>query len=252
MAANFDRVAHEYDTTRGGAERGGRYAAELEPLLPAAGRLLDLGVGTGLVAAGLLQRGFHVIGADISHLMLQRAATRTRLLVRADAALLPFADASFDAVYSVWLLHLVPDVGAVLREVARVLRPGGRYLVMPSGDIAHDPIADLVAAMGRRLNPDRPPDADEGLPHAAGRNGLVHCGMRVSGPSEFVLNPHEEARLIESRSYSSLWSASEQQWRDIVEPTIRALRELPDTPQQVRRRHRIHVLEREAGEIEGG
>jgi len=249
---NFDRVAGEYDSTRGGEVRGRRYAAELEPLLPPDGRVLDLGVGTGLVAAGLLERGRDVIGADISEQMLRRAATRMRHLVRADAAHLPFPGGVFDAAYSVWLLHLVGSVGAVLGEVARVLRPGGRYLVLPSGDIAHDPIAELLREMNRRLDPDRPREADEQLPEAALRQGLVHRAMHVSEPSEFPLNPHEEARLIELRSYSSLWPATDQQWREIVEPTVRALRELPDEQILVRRRHRVHVLEREARQVEDG
>ena len=67
---------------------------------------------------------------------------------------LPFADGSFDQAYSVWVLHVVGDVAAVLREVGRVLRPGGRYVVVPAiGDNPSDPIGAAIRTMQRGLDP---------------------------------------------------------------------------------------------------
>ena len=99
-------------------------------------RVLDLGCGPGISAFSMLDRvpDLAITGLDVSWTMLrfarhfQRREPRgARLtLVRADARRLPFADASFDAVTGHSFLYLLPEPGAVLAEVVRVLRPGGR------------------------------------------------------------------------------------------------------------------------------
>ena len=91
-------------------------------------RVLDVATGTGLVAAELIrQRGCTVVGLDQSPEML--AVARERLpdveLVEASAEGLPFADDSFDALTFTYLLRYVDDPAATLRELARVVRPGG-------------------------------------------------------------------------------------------------------------------------------
>jgi demethylmenaquinone methyltransferase / 2-methoxy-6-polyprenyl-1,4-benzoquinol methylase len=97
--------------------------------LPAdGGTVLDVATGTGLVAKRLLDRGFHVTGIDQSPEML--AAARLRFgpgveLVEASATELPFADGSFDHLTFTYLLRYVDDPGSTLRELARVVRPGG-------------------------------------------------------------------------------------------------------------------------------
>ena len=72
----FDRIAGSYDATRGGMERGRSVGAVLAELLPADGPLREVGVGTGLVAAGLAERGRAPVGVDLSRPMLAVAATR--------------------------------------------------------------------------------------------------------------------------------------------------------------------------------
>jgi arsenite methyltransferase len=101
--------------------------------------VLDLGSGPGLdafLAARRVGPTGQVIGVDMTPAMLQRArATAAKLGAshvdfregRLEA--LPVADASVDAVTSNCVINLVPDKGAVFREVARVLRPGGRIVV---------------------------------------------------------------------------------------------------------------------------
>jgi demethylmenaquinone methyltransferase / 2-methoxy-6-polyprenyl-1,4-benzoquinol methylase len=97
--------------------------------------VLDVACGTASVALELVQRhGCTVVGVDQSPDML--AAGRRRVaaaglddrisLIEARAEALPFADASFDALTFTYLLRYVDDVGATLRELARVVRPGGR------------------------------------------------------------------------------------------------------------------------------
>lgn len=105
-------------------------------IAPAAGEhILDVATGTGMVAAELLARApCTVVGLDQSAEMLARARARFDAgpdsgrvqLVAGQAEILPFADATFDALTFTYLLRYVDDPPATLRELARVLKPGGR------------------------------------------------------------------------------------------------------------------------------
>jgi demethylmenaquinone methyltransferase/2-methoxy-6-polyprenyl-1,4-benzoquinol methylase len=92
-------------------------------------RVLDVATGTGAVALELVRRkGCSVVGVDQSPEMLAEAARRTAgsvELVEASAESLPFADGAFAALTFTYLLRYVDDPQAVLRELARVVRPGG-------------------------------------------------------------------------------------------------------------------------------
>lgn len=99
-------------------------------------RVLDVATGTGMVAAALVRRyGCRIVGLDQSPEMLAEAAARLRRspdlaarieLVRGGAESLPFADRDFDHLTFTYLLRYVEDPAATLRELARVVRPGGR------------------------------------------------------------------------------------------------------------------------------
>ncbi len=96
-------------------------------------RILDLGCGTGQLAARIRHGlpGARVTGCDFSAGMLRRAAARagTGAWVQADASRLPFADGAFDAITSTEAFHWFPDQPTALRECYRVLAPGGRLIV---------------------------------------------------------------------------------------------------------------------------
>jgi len=108
---------------------------------PAAGdRVLDVATGTGMVAAELRRRAdCSVVGVDQSAEMLAAARARfagerTRVeLVEGQAEELPFTDESFDALTFTYLLRYVEDPPATLRELARVVRPGGRVASLEFG-----------------------------------------------------------------------------------------------------------------------
>jgi demethylmenaquinone methyltransferase/2-methoxy-6-polyprenyl-1,4-benzoquinol methylase len=100
------------------------------------GEVLDVATGTGLVAKVLLERGFRVTGVDQSPEMLALARERfgDRVeLVEASADELPFAERSFDHLTFTYLLRYVDDPAATLRELARVVRPGGTVAMLEFG-----------------------------------------------------------------------------------------------------------------------
>jgi len=107
---------------------------ELDKLKPA--RVLDIGCGTGKLARRLAQRGSSVVGLDLCEPMVRQArgklngdGSRVRLAV-GDSEHLPFAAGSFDAVTCSNSFHHYPNQTAVIREMFRVLQPGGHLLVL--------------------------------------------------------------------------------------------------------------------------
>ncbi len=136
--STFDPLARYYDLTRtldpGAARSALRY---LTTRLPPARfpRALEIGVGTGRFAFPFARAGYRVVGVDVSRRMLAqwqgraRAAPRVSCAAcRADARALPFPAGSFDLVYWVHVLHLIPQWRAVLDEALRVVRPRGFLL----------------------------------------------------------------------------------------------------------------------------
>ena len=94
------------------------------------GDVLEIGCGTGLILERTAKVARRAIGIDLSSGMARFSATRKGLTVaQASATDLPFADGSFDVVYSFKVLPHVPDLGAAIAEIRRVLRPGGRAFV---------------------------------------------------------------------------------------------------------------------------
>jgi demethylmenaquinone methyltransferase/2-methoxy-6-polyprenyl-1,4-benzoquinol methylase len=97
--------------------------------------VLDVATGTGLVARELVRRfGCSVVGLDQSPEMLRVAAERTRglpvTLVEGRAEELPFADGEFSALTFTYLLRYVGDPQATVRELARVVQPGGTVAML--------------------------------------------------------------------------------------------------------------------------
>lgn len=116
-------------------------------------RSVDLGCGTGIMLGRLRERFGRPVGVDASQEMLDGYppdARRDAPLVRADMASLPFAPDSFDLVVCRSALHHMEDEVGVLREIARVLSPGGRLIL---GEPAND---NLLTRAARALVRSRP------------------------------------------------------------------------------------------------
>ena len=127
----YDALGANYELADG--RRGAELRAWLEKRIAAiraetaGGTLLDLGTGTGFVlscAEGIFEMR---IGVDVSARVLPAAEQRGAFFAAADCDSLPFRGASFDAVTCFAVLHHLHSHEALLREVARVLKPGGIF-----------------------------------------------------------------------------------------------------------------------------
>jgi demethylmenaquinone methyltransferase / 2-methoxy-6-polyprenyl-1,4-benzoquinol methylase len=141
----FDRIAPVYDAMNrvmtAGLDRRWRRIT-VEQVVRKGDRVLDACCGTGDLAIAAEARGADVVGLDFSEAMLERARSKSREIewVRGDVLALPFDDASFDAVTVGFGVRNVDDLEAGLRELRRVLRPGGRIGILeitrPRGALA--------------------------------------------------------------------------------------------------------------------
>ncbi len=141
-SVEFSHVLHEYDSFRGQ-------------------RVLDVGAGNGYVLSRYAQGGAITYGIDITRTGIDLCWQRFRYLglrghfAVANAEELPFEDESFDCVCSMGVLHHTPDASRAVSEIRRVLRHGGRLIVM----VYHRnsawyrmglPLAGLLTGKGRR------------------------------------------------------------------------------------------------------
>src|SRR3712207_3515626 len=136
VRAMFDRIAGPYDLmnsvmTAGLHHRWRQRAADLARVGPGS-RALDVATGTGDLAIELASRGADVVGSDFSEGMLEVARRKAPALrwEHGNALALPYEDDSFDAATVGFGARNFSDLGRGLREMARVVRPGGRVVVL--------------------------------------------------------------------------------------------------------------------------
>lgn len=146
--AMFDRIARRYDFVNRvislGLDQRWRRRTVAALQLGERPRVLDLATGTGDLAIAIANArpGASVIGLDPSAEMLAIAGTKVAKkhladrieLVIGDAQKLPYADCELDAVTIAFGIRNVPDRAAALREMARVVRPGGRIAILELGE----------------------------------------------------------------------------------------------------------------------
>lgn len=134
---HFDREANRWTAAYGARSAGGHALRErlrrVEEALAGRppGLVLDVGCGTGVASASLAARGWQALGLDAAPAMASHAGAVLRAhpsglgAAVADAGSLPVRSASVDAVVCLGVLDRLPDPAAAVRELARVLRPGG-------------------------------------------------------------------------------------------------------------------------------
>lgn len=118
-------------------------------------RVLELGCGTGSMWRGVtLPANCHVTLTDYSSGMLETARANTVHLAAdyavVDAQDIPYPDANFDVVIANMMLYHVPDIARALREIRRVLKPGGRFLAATFGE--HGVVQAVAEMLGMRFD----------------------------------------------------------------------------------------------------
>jgi ubiquinone/menaquinone biosynthesis C-methylase UbiE/uncharacterized membrane protein YbhN (UPF0104 family) len=136
---HFDEIARDYDDQFSSHVwdhlMTGKLAMIESAVMPDIGKnaiMLDLGCGLGRQSGEMIRRGYKVTGVDLSERLLRYAVEAGVPVLSGDALRLPFADETFDVVYTIGVLHHLPDWNAQLAacaETHRVLKPGGRFLI---------------------------------------------------------------------------------------------------------------------------
>ena len=155
----FDRIAGVYDVmnsvmTAGLHHRWRERAADLARVGPGT-QALDVATGTGDLAIALSRRGGEVVGSDFSEGMLERARTKSPAVrwEQANALALPYADDSFDAATVGFGARNFSDLDGGLREMVRVVRPGGRVVVLEITTPTKPPLSTFFSLWFDRIVP---------------------------------------------------------------------------------------------------
>jgi SAM-dependent methyltransferase len=132
---DYEEFFTEYDRFRYQNER--HLPTCIDALNVAGKQVLEIGLGEGSESEQLIRRGAHWSGVDLTAESVARVRTRMTLrelpyqeLRQGSVLDLPFADDTFDMVFSHGVLHHVPDIGQAQREIHRVLAPGGELVIM--------------------------------------------------------------------------------------------------------------------------
>jgi len=164
IRAMFGRVARRYDLLNhllsASLDRVWRRRLARSLAVPAGSRVLDLCAGTGDQAEALRSSGVEIVAADFCLPMLAlarpkfaRGGSPSPDPVQADALSLPFPDRRFDAASVSFGLRNVADLETALRELARVLKPGGELAVLEFAIPVHQPLRGLYLFYFRHLLP---------------------------------------------------------------------------------------------------
>lgn len=205
------------------------YSAELLPMfehfsklalqlarVPARGRVVDVATGPGTLALLAAAQGLSVSALDFSEQMLnnlkQRAAAAnvTGLEVRqGDGQALPFADASYDAAFSMFGLMFFPDRNLGFKELLRVLKPGARAVVS-----SWAPLGGAFAAVMEAVRALLP-----GLPFGQGKGPLSDrdefaAELRDAGFSSVEL--HTELHTLQAPSLTEFWASTQRTTAPLV------------------------------------
>lgn len=199
VRAMFDRIAAIYDPMNtamtAGLHRRWRARAAEQARVGPGSRVLDVATGTGDLALELARRVWpdgEVVGADFSECMLDRAREKAthagprRVRPRfewADAMALPYPDGCFDAATVAFGARNFEDLGRGLSEMARVVRPGGRAVVLEITTPTRPPLSHFYRLWFDRLVP------------ALGRAAALLLGARGESAAGAARSPVSDAYL---------------------------------------------------------
>lgn len=174
---------------------------------------LDIACGGGLMAPYL--RGYRHVGVDLSEASLRLARDHGVTVVRGDVTALPFADEIADLVVAGEIFEHVTDLDSVVREVARVLKPGGRMVCDTINDTWWARFS--LVTVGERMPGGPPPhchDPDLFVPPdrlnaicAAHGIELTVSGLRFSVPeyAAFLVSRRRSVRMVPTRSLAAVY-----------------------------------------------
>ncbi|WP_354642403.1 class I SAM-dependent methyltransferase [Kitasatospora camelliae] len=242
---------------RGWARRSGTYdggfgamtAAAHRPMLAAAGelagsRVLEVGCGTGRLAALAADRGAEVVATDAVAGMVEEAAAALPGIRVLEAALpgLPFPDGEFDAALGAFVINHVPDPPAAAADLHRVLRPGGRTVLTCWDALARNRAQgvffDAVAETGA-ARPDGVPDTSP-FARYAGAEGLAGL-LRAAGFTEVRVERLEWTHRVDPDRW----------WHAVLGGTVLTSSLIEGQPPQTVRRIRAAYDRLAAGYPEG-
>ncbi len=236
----IDWSVGNYELTAKTLEPVGKLAVEAAAV--AAGETaLDLACGTGNVALEIARRGAHVTAVDPAERLLEVARSRAKLnklavkTVNGVAEQIPARDATFDVAISVFGMIFSPDAEKAARELVRVLRPGGRFVI--TSWIATGVIFEIGAIMwqgasevtgGGSPRPSGPWSSAESITQLFARNG-AHA--EVSSSSMTFEAASAEAWFAEQEQHHPVWmsvkkivSSRPEVWATVRERSVALLR----------------------------
>ena len=214
------------------------WVLDLAGLMPGA-RVLDAGCGNGKYLRALRERRLNAVGCDRSSGMLRAAAHPA--LINADVTALAVRDGAFGVVLAAHLLDLVPDRCTAIRELRRVLAPGGTCVAVTTGPQHLRSLRDLIERAVRLRTPDWMMGAPTGsaftLENAAAQ-------LRVGFPEVTCVRPSTagpviiEDAAVAADYVSSLADHYQPQvarpWRDIAEVVRRQVQAVIDAEAEFR------------------
>ena len=229
----FDKAADFYDETRGFppgvADQVGALIRDAGKLTPQS-RVIEVGVGTGRIALPLGAFVGAVAGIDLARPMLDRLIAKRKgervLPIEGDATRLPFPDEAFDAALGVHIFHLIPAWQDALREVARVLKPGGALIngwnttphaeAGKNTDVLWEAWNSVVGSISRRNVGISREEYETFLPDQGWQQvgeTHTHSFTRSTSSAQFI-------DCLERRVWSSMWRLEDE----VVERGIAAVR----------------------------
>jgi len=244
MVKSFDRIAYRFDETRSlPDELMSRVVDAVEKTMSAGAMVLDAGVGTGRFALPLQNKGFDVVGADVSMKMMQKAASKgVRNLVRSDVCSLPFKDLAFDYALSEHLIHLIPQWRTALKEIGRVTKKDLISVISEKDPSGAEEMRKMYSESCRRLGFDvrsaGPFERD--LPELLLPDSTIRLAV-----NEQTFDVQKVLDNYESRTLSEQWEVPEEVHRG----ALKALRETYGKVDAFVGREEIFLVRWSAGRI---